>query len=199
VDRPRKALSRMGPLLAGVLLIAALAAGSAQAVTISPDNTAVTGTANDPTLEYGDVVWTCDTSTVVGITGVDSDVVDVDIEFQEPCDVSGLDATIDCADGNFTRLRALDGTTNLGEVDEFLPGFECAWVVEGICTMTIGAQDLTANNDADLLNEAGAHETLAVNLDLRMTNDNTYCGPVPSGTANLTGNHVLNSDIRFDP
>jgi hypothetical protein len=194
-----KTVSKLGLLFAVSLAATAVLAASAQAVTISPDNTPVTGTANDPTLEYGDVVVTCDSGTAVGTTGQDSDVVDVDIEFQEPCDVSGLEATTTCADGNFTRLRALDGNTNQGEVDELLTGFDCDVVVEGICNISVGPQNLSADNDADLLNEGGANETIAADVDVFATNDNTLCGPVPSGTGNFTGNYVLNADITFDP
>jgi hypothetical protein len=89
-------------------------------------------------LDYGDVLWTCDTATVTGTTSDPaSDVLDVDIEFQEPCDVNGLDATFECDDGEFTRLRALDAITNQGEVDELLPGFNCDMDISGICRMNV--------------------------------------------------------------
>ncbi len=97
---------------------------------------------------------------MVGTTGMDSDTIDVDIEFHEPCGLSGsgLTAAVACADGEFTRLRALTADTNLGEVDELLAGFECTAVVPGVCTIRVGPQDLPISggaNSANLVDEGG--------------------------------------------
>jgi hypothetical protein len=38
-----------------------------------------------------------------------------------------------------------------------------------------------------------------VALDVAAANDNTYCGPVPGGTINITGDFLLDTAVSFDP
>jgi hypothetical protein len=134
-DRLRNVVSRLGSALAGALLIAALAAVGAQAVSISPDDTQLTGTADNPTFNYGTRVVQCDSATATGTTGRDSPAVFVEIEFQEPCSLQpvGLNATRECNDGEFTELEATTADTNQGVVDELHEGFECRLVMSGVC------------------------------------------------------------------
>jgi hypothetical protein len=197
-----KKASKFGLLFAVALVTCAAFAAGAQAVSISPDNTTITGTADDPTLNYGTRVVQCDSGTATGTTGQDSAVVFVDIEFQEPCSIQpvGLDATAECNDGEFTELEATDGNTNQGIVDELHEGFQCQVVALGVCTLTVGPQDLTANNDADLLNEgSGGSEAINADVDVTVTNNNSLCGPVPSGTGGFAGVYALDTAITFDP
>jgi hypothetical protein len=54
-------------------------------------------------------------------------------------------------------------------------------------------------NDADLLNEgSGGSEAINADVDLFMSNDNTYCGPVPGGTGGLSAVYQLDTAITFD-
>src|SRR5687768_9768968 len=110
-----KVATKFGLLVAVALLASAALAVSAQAVVISPDNTTITGTADDPTLDYQGTIVVCDSGTAVGTTGTDSDFVDVNIQFQTPCTVAGsLNASVSCTDDEVTRLRALTADTNQG-------------------------------------------------------------------------------------
>jgi hypothetical protein len=200
-----KKASKFGLLFAVALVTCAAFAAGAQAVSINPDNTAITGTATTPTLNYGTRVVSCATGTATGTTGQDSAVVFVDIEFQEPCSIQpvGLSATAECADGEFTELEATDGNTNQGIVDELHTGFQCQVVATGVCTLNVGPQDLPlagGTNDADLLNEgSGGSEAINADVDVHVTNNNTLCGPVPSGTGGFAGVYDLDTAITFDP
>ncbi len=205
MDRLTRTLSKAGAVAAGALVIATMAAGGAQAVSISPGDTQITATADNPTFNYGTRVWTCDSSTAIGTTGTDSHVVLVDIEFQEPCSQQplGLSATIECNDGEFAELEATDGDTNQGVVDELHEGFECRLAMGGICAITIAPQDLPlpgGSNDADLLNEgSGGSEAINADVDIHVSNNNSLCGPVPSGTAGLAAVYNLDAPVTFDP
>jgi hypothetical protein len=199
-----KAFSKLGLLLAVALVACAAVAASAQAVSISPDNTAIEGVADDPTLNYGEQVVTCDTGTATGTTGTDSPTVFVDIDFQEPCGLEplGLAATATCADGEFTELEATDGTANLGEAVELHSGFSCTVVVAGVCTLTVDDQTLpfgAGSNSANLLNEGTASSTIDADVDVEVFNNNSLCGPVPSGSGGFSGDYLLDTAITFDP
>jgi hypothetical protein len=101
----------------------------------------------NPTLLYGDVMVTCDSGSIAGATGIASDIVDFDVEFQEPCDVNGLYATVECS--GTARWHVL--TASSGEIDRLNPDFRCDVIVSGICTITVLEQDLPTgpNNRAD--------------------------------------------------
>jgi hypothetical protein len=191
-----KAASKGTLLLAVVAMACAAVTASAQAQTWNPDNTPFVLIADDPV--FAGVM--CDTGTMEGTTGRDSGVVTVDIEFQEPCSLQGVDleATTDCNDGEFTVLKALDANTNDGEVDEFLTGFQCTVVVTGVCTLTVGPQNLSSNNDADLINEGTEDAALDVDVDMEVFNNNSLCGPVPSGIGTWAGLYE-GSPITIDP
>jgi hypothetical protein len=195
-----KAFSKFGLLLAVALMACAALAVSAQAQTINPDNTLITGTAADPTLNYEGTIVVCDTGTAIGTTGTDSAVVDVEVQFFDNCNVNGLGATVDCTEDEVTRLRALTADTNLGEVDELLTGFSCVVTVPGVCTVTVGAQQLPISggqNSANLLNEGGA-TVIDADVDVNATRvGSSLCGPT-NGVMALTADYDVDPDISFD-
>jgi hypothetical protein len=210
MDRLRKALSRLGPPLAGALLIAALAAGGAQAQTISPNNTTIKGIADNPYLNYGSQIIVCDSSTAVGTTGTDSHFVDVELDFQEPCrfDPGGWHFIPTCSDASgpeneygTMRLKATDGLNDLGEVDRLNEGFYCEFTIPGLCTFTIDEQELPFNhgaNSANLLNESSGEEAIDMDWDIEIFNTNSLCGPVPSGSGGFAGVYELDTAVSFD-
>jgi hypothetical protein len=126
-----------GSALVLVVALMTCAARSARAsadhgaVAISPDETAMTGTAEDPRIEYGDVTVACDTGILAGATGVDSDVVDFELGFTAPCDVSDLEATVTCS--GTAKWGVL--TAEAAEIDRLNPGFGCEVEVTGICAI----------------------------------------------------------------
>jgi hypothetical protein len=196
-----KVVSRCGRLLVIALMaiggVAASAHAEHGAVEINPPGTAIQGIADDPTLSYGDQVVTCDTGFVTGATSDPaSDIVDVDTDFGEPCGLqpANLQATIDCNDGELTRLHALDPINDTGEVDELLPGFRCTVVAMGICTLAVSEQDLPIPggvNRADLVGE-----TLEVEVDVIVTNSNSLCGPTPDGVGRFSAVSELDPAIE---
>jgi hypothetical protein len=195
-----KSFSKVGLLLAVALMACAAFAVSAQAqVDINPDDTDILGTAEDPTLTYGSATVACDTGTAAGRTGIDSDTVDVEVQFFGNCNVSGLAATVDCAEADVTRLRALDAIANTGEVDALLPGFLCTVNVAGICQITVEEQDLSTNNSANLLNE-GSNGAETIDADVGVFAERTgssLCGPA-SGNGGFQGDYVLDTPVSFD-
>jgi hypothetical protein len=122
-----KAFSKFGLLLAVGLMACAALAASAQAQTVNPDNTAIVGTATNPTLDYEGTIVRCNTGTASGTTGTDSPIVDVGLTFSGNCNIAGLAATVTC--NGQARLRALTADTNLGEIDRLNEGFVCNFTI----------------------------------------------------------------------
>jgi hypothetical protein len=210
-----KSVSKFGVLFAVALMACAALAVSAQAQTVNPDDTEITGTASNPTLDYGGTTIVCDTGTAVGRTNTDSAIVNVELEFFGNCNVGGLGATVTCSDAvddpigepwnelGTAQLQATDATSNLGVVAQLNSGFFCDVVVAGICTVSVDAQDLPipggGSDQANLLNEgSNGSEAIDADVDVIATNDNTLCGPVPSGVGNFTGVYALNTAVSFD-
>jgi hypothetical protein len=55
-------------------------------------------------------------------------------------------------------------------------------------------------NDADLLNEgSGGSEVINADVDVTATNNNSLCGPVPSGTMGSFALYYLDEPVSFDP
>jgi hypothetical protein len=193
-----KAFSKFGLLLAVGLMACAALAASAQAQTVNPDNTAIVGTATNPTLDYEGTIVRCNTGTASGTTGTDSAIVDVGLTFSGNCNIAGLAATVTC--NGQARLRALTADTNLGEADELLSGFSCVVTVSGVCTVTVAAQQLPISggvNSANLLNEGGA-TAIDANVDVNASRTgSTLCGPA-TGVGGFTGVYDLNPDVSFD-
>jgi hypothetical protein len=203
MDHVREGLAGVGALV-GVLLIAAVAwAGQAShaAVSVNPDNTAVTGAADTPILDYEGVPYMCDEGVATGTTGTNTDFVDVELTFSGNCNVNGLPANdIDC-DGT-ARLQALNGRTNTGELDNLSAEFRCEVVVPDLCTITVqGPQELPLPggvSHANLLNEGTSSPDIDVVVDLWASADNpTWCGPNEE-VLGLTALYSLNQPISFD-
>jgi hypothetical protein len=203
MDHVREGLAGVGALV-GVLLIAAVAwAGQAShaAVSVNPDNTAVTGAADTPILDYEGVPYMCDEGVATGTTGTNTDFVDVELTFSGNCNVNGLPANdIDC-DGT-ARLQALNATTNAGEVDSLSSDFLCEVVVPDVCTVVVaGPQTFPLSggvSQANLLNEGTQSPDIDAEVDVEASADNpAFCGP-EEGIGGFTGLYSLNKPITFD-
>jgi hypothetical protein len=216
------AAAKSGALTAVALMVCAVVVANAQAqVDINPDDTAFTGTATNPT-------WpgiACDTGTITGRTNTNSNVVNVALAFFGNCNAGGLPATITCSDASdpntgdnewdevgTARLEAVDPTTNTGVVDRLNTGFSCDVVVENVCTVRVGAQELPiadrdpatpgnqpGRNQANLINEGTGGAAFDVVADVIFTNDNELCGPTPSGVGTWAGLYAVSASLGFDP
>ena len=210
MDRLSKALPRIGLLLAGALLVAAVAATGAQAQ-IHPNNTTITGTADDPRINYEGAEIVCDTATAVGTTGTDQFHVNLELHFFD-CQIEVLGTVpVSCSDAagpddEFGTVRwvATDSLGDLGVFDRFNPGFRCELTIAGICTITIAEQELPSTIDgtpgrqeANLLHEGTANAAIDVVVDAEATNTNPVCGPA-QGDAGFAGVYDLDTPVTFD-
>jgi hypothetical protein len=223
-----KALSKSGLLLVTALMACAAFAVGAQAnhgaVDINPDNTEITGTASNPTLNYEGVIVRCNTGTAHGWTNNNSDIVNVELTFSGNCNIAGLSATVTCSTASdpnpndnewgeigTARLHALNPTSNTGEVDKLNTGFFCNVVVPGVCTVSVTTQDLPSNVDgnqgrvqANLLNEGAETPPTPVNdvidslVDVEASRTgSSLCGPA-QGDGGFDGDYLLNKNVFFD-
>lgn len=199
-----KARSRCSLLLLVTVLGAAGVVASAQAQTISPDDSDVLFVAQDPT--FGGV--TCETGTLEGRTGIDEDYLNLELEFSG-CSFGGMGVTLECSHASgpenefgTARLRALVATTNNGEVDRFNEDFLCFVAVPGICTLSVAEQELPISggvNAADLLDEGGSNADLDVQVDMLVTRTGSpLCGPM-TGVSTWAGFYQADPSFRFDP
>jgi hypothetical protein len=119
-----KSFPKVGLLVVVALLAAAAVATSAQAVSINPDNTAVSGISHNSNLTYGAAFVSCDDATADGNTGLDSpSIPDLALTFSGNCGIAGVGtATVDCV-GDVT-LTAEDAADDTGTVD-LNDGFQC--------------------------------------------------------------------------
>jgi hypothetical protein len=190
-----KAGSKVGLLLAGALLASAAVATSTQAVTINPDNTAVSGQSSNISFSYGVMFVSCDTATMDGTTGLDSDrITDLVLTFRDNCAVAGVGpAQVDCV-GDVT-LIAESAVTDLGTV-ELNDGFECTFTMS-VCTITIAGPQTTQSNNAAL---DEANDVLSADVDLQATRSGSlWCGPA-SGTANFVADYAMApASLTIDP
>jgi hypothetical protein len=215
-----KAVSKLGLLLAVALVACTAVAVGAQAQTINPDNTTITGTATSPTLDFEGTIVRCDTGTATGTTGTDSAIVNVALTFSGNCNVAGLGADVTCSTASGTgdsigtaQLQATDATANTGIVAQLNEGFSCDVVVLGVCTVSVDAQDLPVpdvdpntpgdqpgDDQANLLNEGSmGNEAIDSVVDVVATNDNPLCGPSPDGIGGFTGTYDLGTTaVTFD-
>jgi hypothetical protein len=190
-----KAFPKVGLLVLVALLAAAAVATSAQAVSINPDNTAVSGLSGNSNLTYGVAFVTCDTATANGNTGLDSDrITDLALTFTDNCAVAGVGpATVDCV-GDVT-LIAEDATNDTGTV-ELNDGFQCD-VTTAICSITVaGPQTTQSGNTA--LDEA--NDVLSANVNVQASRTGSLaCGP-SSGTATFAADYGTSpSTLTIDP
>jgi hypothetical protein len=224
--RSTNALASVGRPIAGALLVAALAAGGADAQSINPDNTNIAGIATNPTFDFEGTQWVCPEGTAVGTTSTDSPVVNVELDFGPPgeCEIGfpdGVPVTVECTEAvddpggelnelGTARLMVTNGTTNDGVVEQLNDEFQCDVVLEYICTVSVAAQELPLSggaDHADLSNEpnppTNPNGQIDVDLDAFATNDNSFCGPVPGGIIGFIGVYQLADDhsglnVTFD-
>lgn len=217
-----RTLSKLGLLSAVALMACAGFEGGAQAdhgaVDIHPDDTTITGTADAPTLDYEGVLYQCDTGTATGRTNIDSDIVNVELEFFGNCNVNGVGFTVSCSDASdpntgdnewdevgTARLHALNPSTNQGEFDRLNTGFQCALTYPGVCVITFAAQELPSDvdgnpgrNQADLLNEGTATPSIDAVVDFEVSRTgSSLCGPAQGDLA-FTAVYALDTSIMFD-
>lgn len=190
-----KTFPKAGLLVVVALLATAAAATSAQAVSINPDNTAVSGLSGNSNLTYGVAFVSCDTATADGNTGLDSDrIPDLALTFTDNCAVAGVGpATVDCV-GDVTLIADPDaddtGTVELND------GFQCV-VTTALCTITVaGPQTTQPKNTA--LDEA--NDNLNANVDVQASRTGTtLCGPT-SGTATFAADYATTpANLTIDP
>ena len=190
-----KAVSKLGLLVAVALLAAAAVAASAQAVSINPDNTAVSGVSDNSNLSYGVAFVTCDNATADGNTGLDSDSVpDLVLAFDTNCAVAGVGpADVACA-GDVT-LVAEDDTTDSGTVN-LNDGFECT-VTTAVCSITVAGPQTTQSGNTTL---DEANDILSADVDVAATRSGSVlCGPT-SGTATFAADYTTTpTDLTIDP
>jgi hypothetical protein len=201
------ACAKLGGLLAIALTAAATVPAGAgadhRAVVVNPDNAPVTGVAIDPTVNYEGVPIQCDRGTVSGVTGINSDIVDLELAFYGNCNVNGLPANdVEC-DGS-ARVHFLSADD--GEVDRLHQGFLCEVVVPDVCTLTIPAQELPIDLDGDPTttdpgdNQADPIDGQAIDfvVDMYVESDNpAFCGP-GNGAGGWSGLYDLNVRLTFD-
>jgi hypothetical protein len=188
-----KTFPKAGLLVVVALLATAAAATSAQAVSIDPDNTAVSGLSNDSSLSYGVAFITCDTATADGNTDhatMGSDrITNLALTFTDNCAIAGVGpATVDCV-GDVTLIADPDaddtGTVELND------GFQCV-VTTATCTVTVAGPQTTQPKNT-FLDEA--NQVLEADVDVQATRTgNILCGPA-AGTGNFTANY----DVTTDP
>jgi hypothetical protein len=190
-----KSFPKVGLLALVALLAAAAVATSAQAVSINPDNTAVSGQSSNSNLSYGVAFVTCDNATANGNTGLDSDSVpDLALAFDTNCAVAGVGpADVACV-GDVT-LVAEDAVNDNGTVN-LNDGFECT-VTTALCSITVvGPQTTQSGNTA--LDEA--NDVLSASVDVQASRTGSaLCGPA-SGTATFAADYdTVPSDLTIDP
>jgi hypothetical protein len=190
-----KSVPKVGLLVVVALLAAAAIAASAQAQTINPDNTAVSGQSSNSNLSYGVAFVTCDNATANGNTGLDSDrISDLALQFNTNCAVAGVGpATVSCS-GDVT-LIAESAATDTGTVN-LNSGFSCT-VTTAVCSINVsGPQTTQSGNTA--LDEA--NDVLSASVDVQATRTGSIaCGPA-SGTATFAADYNTSpSTLTIDP
>ena len=188
-----KTFRRIGLLVVVALLATTAAATSAQAVSINPDNTAISGLSNNSSLTYGVAFATCDTATANGTInhaqwGSDR-ISDLALTFTDNCAIAGVGpATVDCV-GDVTLIAdpAADdfGTVELNE------GFQCD-VTTAVCTVTVAGPQTTDPRNT-FLDEAS--QVLSANVEVQASRTGSLlCGP-DSGPGSFSADY----DITTDP
>jgi hypothetical protein len=188
-------VARRGLLLAVMLTAIAAMAATAQAVIWYPDNTFMTGDADDPTLSYGTATFVCDTGSVEGATGLDSaTIADVAFGLQGSCSGT-MSATVDCGDST-VNLTALTNDPPGGWGTLGMADLECQ-LVTGICTITLaGPED---PGGTFVLDETA--DTLSIDSgDLTATRQGSVlCGP-QSSTGSIAATYATHpSSLAIDP
>jgi hypothetical protein len=197
-----KAFPKVGLLALVALLAIAATATSAQAVTINPDNEAVSGLSKNMNFSYG--VWfvSCDTATMDGNTGLDTDrISDLVLTFTDNCAVAGVgSATVDCV-GDVTLIAQADTPAGGTGTLELNDGFQCDFTT-ALCTITVSGPQTTQNNNTAL---DEANQVLSANVHMQATRTGSaWCGPA-SGTATFAADYDVTNDsdphvdVTIDP
>jgi hypothetical protein len=180
----KAAASKTGLTLVVALASVCVIAASAQAVTITPAGTAVSGTATGPALTYGGTSITCNSSTAVGTTkSPASDAISLTLTFQGGCMIGILNATFSCPD-SITLIASGAATSVTFNLDT---GFTCTIFVIGVCNIDIEGPQNTGNTGT--LNEATTVLTATVTVNATRTGAKV-CGPA-SGVALFSASYNL--------
>jgi hypothetical protein len=198
-----KTFPKAGLLVVVALLATAAAATSAQAVSINPNNTAVSGLANNSSLTYGVAFISCDTATANGtidhLTWGSDRIGDLALTFTDNCAVAGVGpATVDCV-GDVTLIADPDaddtGTVELND------GFQCV-ITTATCTLIVEGPQTTQPKNT-FLDEP--NQVLEADMDMQVTREgNPWCGP-EEGTGSFTADYDITNDsdphvpVTIDP
>jgi hypothetical protein len=196
-----KRLPKLGLLFAVALLATAAVAVGAQAETFNPDNTAVSGTATNPTLNYDGVNVICATGTVDGVTGQDSDTIaGASVDFFAPCTIGGATANVECGDGASTVDLIAQNDGGVGGTGTVVlnADFSCVVTVPNVCSVTVvGPQ--TTQDDNLTLNESADTTTANVGVNATRTGS-TFCGAAASDLAGFSAVYATTpSNLTIDP
>jgi hypothetical protein len=179
----RSALSAVAVAIAfGVM------AAGAQAQVWSPDNTAESGTAANPTITYGTVTITCNTATTTGMTGVNTANLSSSWAFAGNCKIGILNATFTCK--GLVTLVAAGAATSFGiNLDA---GFDCTIAVAGVCNIDFAGAQATGNTGT--INEATTVLTLTATVNATRAGA-ASCGPAAAAASismsfNMTPNNL---------
>jgi hypothetical protein len=191
-----KAFPKVGLLVLVALLAAAAVATSAQAVSIDPADTAVSGLSGNSNLSYGVASVACDTATADGDTSsaTPDRITNLALTFTDNCAVAGVGAaTVDCS-GDVTLIAesAVDdsGTVNLNS------GFQCV-VTTAVCTITVAGPQTTQSGNTTL---DEANDNLNADVDVQASRTGSLlCGPT-SGTATFSADYATSpSNLAINP
>jgi hypothetical protein len=188
-----KALPRLGLLVVLALVASAcVVAGPAQATTIHPDSTKVSGQAGNFKLVYGVFSVACNTSTATGTTGVSSASLSLVVGFSDtsggcPTNIMAVSCTI--AGGTMTfAATATGGGSGTAKLTIDSPGYtiNCG---SGFCVITIAGQT-SGSTVATFATGTDALEISAFPTVTRTGIGGALCGAA-SGTAKLTASYSV--------
>jgi hypothetical protein len=158
-----KAFSQRSLLLCVALLgVFAIAASSAQAITITPTRTRVEGRARNPELRYSGSAFRCDTGTATGTTSDPASArLSLTVAFRDNCNSFGFEVFVECR-GNMTLEATVAAGGGAGQgVLTLDADFTCSIRMTGICTITIrGAQNRLPRGEYRPGSRAGETGTL---------------------------------------
>ena len=173
-----------------LVIVFAVSAASAQAITIHPDNTAVSGTARNPVLTYNGITVNCDTGTASGRTGASVANVSLSLTFSGNCRISGVGAATVTCRGLVTLIATTaDGRGGGNGTVSLDTGFDCTIAaVGGLCRISVvGPQARLANRGTGL---TAATTQLDMNVAVAATSNSVLCGGT-RGTATFAGTYSV--------
>jgi hypothetical protein len=187
-------------LLSSCLLAASMAVASmANATTILPANTAVSGKATDATLTYGGSNITCTNSTATGTTSSPASAsLSLVVDFNGTCSGFGNTATIVCTAGAGSTITLHANATGSGNGDATVTldtGFHCSITIKvfgsSICSITIsGKQILSALKSVYNAATKVWHFLFGGISATKDAGGSALCGPA-SATASFSGTYAM--------